>query len=63
MCRSVSKRIRECSNKHYNYMITIGNEEVEKENLAVRTRGERETASLTLEQFKEKIQKELDLFI
>ena len=44
-------------------MITIGNEEVEKGNLAVRTRGERETASLTLEQFKEKIQNELDLFI
>ena len=44
-------------------MVTIGNEEVEKGNLAVRIRGERETTSLTLEQFKEKIQNELDLFI
>ena len=44
-------------------MITIGNEEVEKGNLAVRMRGERETISLTLDEFKEKIQNELDLFI
>ena len=61
--RSVSKRIRECSSKHYNYMVTIGDAEVEQGTMAVRTRGEREAAVLTFEQFREKLQKELDIFI
>lgn len=48
--------------KHYNYMITVGNAEVEKNVLSVRSRGEKDSVSLSLNQFSDRIEKELSLF-
>ena len=60
--RSLSRRIRECTTKHYNFMVTVGNAEVEKNVLSVRSRGEKESVSLSLNQFSDTIEKELSLF-
>lgn len=58
-CRSLSKRVRECSMKHYNYVVTVGDEELKSHLLSIREREKKEITKQTLETFKEEIQKEL----
>lgn len=58
----MSKRIRDCSAKHYNYMVTVGDSEVKNRVLSIRSRGEKETKSLSPEDFEEKLRKELEVF-
>jgi len=59
---SLSKRIRDCSAKHYNYMVTVGDSEVKNRVLSIRKRGEKETKSLSPEEFEAKLRKELEVF-
>lgn len=59
---SLSKRIRDCSAKHYNYMVTVGDSEVKNRVLSIRKRGEKETKLLSLEEFEAKLRKELEVF-
>lgn len=58
-CRSLSKRVRECSMKHYNYVVTVGDEELKSHLLSIREREKKEITKQTLETFKEELQKEL----
>lgn len=59
--RTLSKRIRECTMKHYNYMVTIGDEELTNKLLSVRSREEKDIEQLSLASFKSKILSELSL--
>ena len=58
-CRSLSKRVRECSMKHYNYVVTVGDEELKSHLLSIREREKKEIIKQTLDSFKEELQKEL----
>ena len=57
--RSLSKRVRECSMKHYNYVVTDGDEELKNHLLWIREREKKEIIKQTLDSFKEELQKEL----
>ncbi|WP_284442517.1 threonine--tRNA ligase [Chlamydia gallinacea] len=48
---SVSKKIRNAQNMQVNYMVTIGDREVEEKTLAVRTRDNRVLNDMTVERF------------
>ena len=58
-CRSLSKRVRECSMKHYNYVVTVGDEELKSHLLSIREREKKEITKQTLDSFEEELQKEL----
>ena len=47
--------------KHYNYMVTIGDEELTNKLLSVRSREEKDIEQLSLASFKSKILSELSL--
>lgn len=55
----MGKRVRECAMKHYNYVVTIGEEELKKNLLSIRSREEKELIQLSLDSFKEELRKEL----
>lgn len=61
MGRSLGKRIRECTMKHYNYMVTVGEEEVKNKTLSVRLRGSKDMQHVSVPSFRKEILDELDL--
>lgn len=62
MDRSLGKRIRECTMKHYNYMVTVGEEEVKNKTLSVRSRGSKDIQHISVPSFRENLLAELDLY-
>lgn len=47
--------------KHYNYMVTVGEEEVKNKTLSVRSRGSKDIQHISVPSFREEILTELDL--
>lgn len=59
MFRSLGKRVRECAMKHYNYVVTVGDEELKNNMLSIRSRQQKEISQMSLADFKDLLQKEL----
>lgn len=57
--RSLGKRVRECSMKHYNYVVTVGAEELQSNTLSIRSREQKDLLQLSLQAFEELLKKEL----
>ena len=51
--------MRECSTKHYNYIVAVGDEEVSSSMLSVRSRGSKEGKSMSVDAFKKQLDEEL----
>ena len=60
---SVSKKIREAQLMQYNYMITVGDREVEHKNVALRTRDNFVLGEISFENFLETIDKERKAYL
>lgn len=56
---SMGKKAREAQIQGFNYLVTVGEKEKEEGKIAVKKRGENEIVSMTLEEFKKKIQEEI----
>ncbi len=57
---SIGKKIREAEKQKTPYMLIIGKKEAEAETISVRGRGEKDLGAMSLEEFIEKIQKEIE---
>jgi threonyl-tRNA synthetase len=55
---SVNKKIRECQLKQYNYMLTVGDKELENQTIALRTRDNVVHGEMQLDAFLKTIEKE-----
>jgi threonyl-tRNA synthetase len=58
----IGYRIREAQVEKIPYMLVVGDQEMEKRTVAVRSRRDGDIGSITLHQFIEKVKKEIDLY-
>jgi threonyl-tRNA synthetase len=56
---SMGKKAREAQIQRFNYLLTVGEKEMKENKIAVRKRDSKEITTMTLEEFREKIKKEV----
>ncbi len=57
---SMGKKVREASIQRFNYILTVGNEEKTSKKVAIKKPGEKEIQTLPIEEFIEKVKKEIE---
>ena len=57
---SIGKKVREASIERFNYLVTIGEEEMNKKVIAVKVPGEKEIVKMNVEEFIQKLHKEVN---
>jgi threonyl-tRNA synthetase len=56
---SMGKKVREAQIERFNYILTVGEQEMKENKVAIKKRDSKEIITMTLEEFKEKIKKEI----
>jgi threonyl-tRNA synthetase len=56
---SMGKKAREASIQRFNYILTVGEDEMKENIVAIKKQGEKEIQKMTLEEFKDKLQRKI----